>query len=321
MAKDPDKLTTNQEAYCAARMRGLTQRAAYREAYPRSRAWKDSAVDTTAAALEASPKVFQRLEAMRAEAAANAIGTREEVISMAFMATRKAAEEVQAAITRRETRQSWQDAPNVLDRENLRTIDRLTAERDELKAEIAKYEHDCGLLFDEKHKLTAERDELREKLDQLGNTRIGRYGAACAPNAGVSRESPASAESGREDAAKQADVQAADPGRDGPWLADEWEIEGGKIVAIVKGGTRFVREQPSPTGGRQRIDALQSMIVRMVKANRRLHNEVRRDRAEGGPGATVPADAMMTWLDSIIDLDAIRDLGIELEVKSHEAEA
>lgn len=158
-------------------------------------------------------------------------------------------------------------------------------------------------------------------VDQPGNTRIGRYGSACAPNAGVSRESPASPESGREDAAKRADVQAADPGRDGPWLADEWEIEGGKIVAIVKGGTRFVREQPSPTGVRQRIDALQSMIVRMVKANRRLHDEVRRDRAEGGPGATVPADAMMAWLDSIIDLDAIRDLGIELEVKSHEAEA
>lgn len=32
----------------------------------------------------------------------------------------------------------------------------LTAERDELKEEIAKYEHDCGLLFDEKHKLTAD---------------------------------------------------------------------------------------------------------------------------------------------------------------------
>lgn len=38
----------------------------------------------------------------------------------------------------------------------------LIVERDEFKAEIAKYEHDCGLLFDEKHKLTAELDKLKE---------------------------------------------------------------------------------------------------------------------------------------------------------------
>lgn len=98
MARNDDTLTQNQELYCAARMRGLTQRAAYREAYPRSRAWKDSTVDEAASRLESGNcKVSARLEELRAEAAANAIGTREEVISMAFMATRKAAEEVQAA--------------------------------------------------------------------------------------------------------------------------------------------------------------------------------------------------------------------------------
>lgn len=35
---------------------------------------------------------------------------------------------------------------------------------------------------------------------------------------------------------------APDP-RDEPWLVDEWEMEDGRIVAIVKGGVRFVREQ------------------------------------------------------------------------------
>ena len=44
-------------------------------------------------------------------------------------------------------------------------VDSLTAERDKLKAEIEKYEHDCELLFDEKRNLTAERDELREALE------------------------------------------------------------------------------------------------------------------------------------------------------------
>jgi len=46
-------------------------------------------------------------------------------------------------------------------------IEKLTAERDELKSEIAKHEHDCGLLFDEKHKLEAENDKLREKVARL----------------------------------------------------------------------------------------------------------------------------------------------------------
>ena len=54
----------------------------------------------------------------------------------------------QAAITRRETRQSWQDAPNVLDRTNLQTIAELTAECDELRVEC---------------------DRLREKLRWSGN--------------------------------------------------------------------------------------------------------------------------------------------------------
>ena len=97
-APGKDGLTSNQEAYCAARMRGLTQRAAYREAYPRSAAWKDESVDRKATELENSNvKVAARLEELRREAAANAIGTREEAISLAFMATRKAADEVRAA--------------------------------------------------------------------------------------------------------------------------------------------------------------------------------------------------------------------------------
>lgn len=91
------EITQNQELYCQARMRGLTQRAAYREAYPRSRTWKDKSVDEAAAKLEANPKVSPRLAELREQAAANAIGDRAEIIGAGFMAMRKAADEVRAA--------------------------------------------------------------------------------------------------------------------------------------------------------------------------------------------------------------------------------
>lgn len=76
-----DGLTQNQELYCQARLRGLTQRAAYRDAYPRSVEWKDSSVDCAAARLEANAKVSQRLEALTKEAAKAARITREGLLS------------------------------------------------------------------------------------------------------------------------------------------------------------------------------------------------------------------------------------------------
>ena len=66
---DKSSLTQNQELYVQARLRGLSQRVAYREAYPRSKNWKDSAVDSAASRLEASSKVSARLEALNKQAA------------------------------------------------------------------------------------------------------------------------------------------------------------------------------------------------------------------------------------------------------------
>ena len=70
----------------------------------------------------------------------------------------------QAAITRRETRQNWQDAPNILDRENLRTIDRLTAERDELERANERQARKIHDVCELNEKLTAERDGLRKQF-------------------------------------------------------------------------------------------------------------------------------------------------------------
>lgn len=73
-------MTPKQEKYCQARARGLSQRQAYREAYPASEKWKDSAVDSAASRLEANSKVLARLEELQQEAAAQAVASRTAVI-------------------------------------------------------------------------------------------------------------------------------------------------------------------------------------------------------------------------------------------------
>ena len=73
-------LTAPQEKYCQARARGLSQRQAYREAYPKSAKWKDSAVDSQACRLEAMPKVSARLEELQEAAAKEAVASRAAVI-------------------------------------------------------------------------------------------------------------------------------------------------------------------------------------------------------------------------------------------------
>lgn len=74
------QLTAPQEKYCQARARGLSQRQAYREAYPKSVKWKDSAVDSQACRLEALPKVSARLEEIIDAAAKEATASRTAVI-------------------------------------------------------------------------------------------------------------------------------------------------------------------------------------------------------------------------------------------------
>lgn len=76
-----DTITQNQELYCQARMRGLSQRKAYREAFPNSRSWKDATVDRKACELEAGPKVSARLAQLKRAAAAAATKSRAEVIA------------------------------------------------------------------------------------------------------------------------------------------------------------------------------------------------------------------------------------------------
>lgn len=76
-----DALTQKQEMYCQARMRGLSQRKAYREVYENARRMKDATVDSRACTLEADPKVNARLRELKRAAAAAATKSRAEVIA------------------------------------------------------------------------------------------------------------------------------------------------------------------------------------------------------------------------------------------------
>jgi len=58
-------LTPQREKYARALYKGLSQRKAYREAYPRSRSWKDATVDKRASELYQNREILGRLQELR----------------------------------------------------------------------------------------------------------------------------------------------------------------------------------------------------------------------------------------------------------------
>lgn len=89
-------LTQNQEMYCQARCRGLTQRASYREAYPKSIKWKDSAVDSAASRLESDSKVSARLASLNQASAKDARLSRTRLLQRLDGLAEKSAKVVEA---------------------------------------------------------------------------------------------------------------------------------------------------------------------------------------------------------------------------------
>jgi hypothetical protein len=74
------KLTTKQEKYVQGLIAGLSQREAYRKAYPNSNKWKDSAVDSNASTLMKNTKVSQRYNELMDEHKEKALWTREDSV-------------------------------------------------------------------------------------------------------------------------------------------------------------------------------------------------------------------------------------------------
>lgn len=73
-------LTPKQEKYVQGLIAGLSQRQAYREAYPNSSKWKDANVDSRASNLLKNDKVLARYEELLAEHKDKALWTREESV-------------------------------------------------------------------------------------------------------------------------------------------------------------------------------------------------------------------------------------------------
>lgn len=75
-------LTHQQERFAQCVASGMSQAAAYREAYPRANTWRDSSVWVKASELSANAKVSGRIAALRAELAAKLLWTREQSVTV-----------------------------------------------------------------------------------------------------------------------------------------------------------------------------------------------------------------------------------------------
>lgn len=74
-------LTSKQEKYVQGLVAGLSQRQAYREAYPNSIEWKDRTVDSRASELFKKSKVLGRYNELMEEHKTKALFTRQEAVS------------------------------------------------------------------------------------------------------------------------------------------------------------------------------------------------------------------------------------------------
>ena len=74
-------LTAKEEKYVQGLVTGLSQRKAYREAYPSSKDWKDRTVDSRASELFKKSNVLGRYNELMEEHKNKALWTREEAIN------------------------------------------------------------------------------------------------------------------------------------------------------------------------------------------------------------------------------------------------
>lgn len=73
-----NKMTQKQERFCLAFIQSGNASEAYRQAYPKSKKWKDSAVNVNASKTMTITKVLLRVEELREQAAAKAITTKQD---------------------------------------------------------------------------------------------------------------------------------------------------------------------------------------------------------------------------------------------------
>ena len=73
-----NKLTNKQEKFVQGLIKGLSQRQAYIEAYPRAEKWKENAIDSQASILLKNSKVLERYQELAKKAEDEAIMSSKE---------------------------------------------------------------------------------------------------------------------------------------------------------------------------------------------------------------------------------------------------
>lgn len=68
-------LTAKQEKYVQNLIKGMSQREAYRDAYPSSKKWKENTVDSEASKMLTNPKIFNRYNELQNKAEKETIMT------------------------------------------------------------------------------------------------------------------------------------------------------------------------------------------------------------------------------------------------------
>ena len=76
-----NKLTPKQELFVQGIISGLSQRQAYRQAFPNSKKWKDSAVDSNASVLLQNTKVLQRYRELLKQFSNMSLWSREQAFN------------------------------------------------------------------------------------------------------------------------------------------------------------------------------------------------------------------------------------------------
>lgn len=87
-------LTPKQEKYVQGLVAGLSQRKAYREAYPNSNSWKDATVDNKASAMLREDEILARYNDLMNEYKQQSIWTRERATEELFWLLEKAKQDL-----------------------------------------------------------------------------------------------------------------------------------------------------------------------------------------------------------------------------------
>ena len=145
------KLTAKQEKYVQGLISGLSQREAYRKAYPNATQWKDSTVDENASRAIKNSKILARYQELMAEHKQKALWTREKAVGELLFLLEHSRQEIQENGLDASNKGAFVDAIRELNKleqvykeaESVRANTELTKAKTQL---IKGSEHDTSLM-------------------------------------------------------------------------------------------------------------------------------------------------------------------------------